>query len=102
MPKGYALLTEAIHDREGMEAYKLASLAPLLEHDGKLLVVDEHVEALEGSWHGNRTVLVEFESVERAHEWYASASYQAVLPLRKAAADCQVVILSGRDQPPPS
>ena len=95
MPKGYVILTEAIHDREKMDAYGQASRAALVEHGGKVLVVDEHVEVLEGEWHGNRTVIVEYESVEKAREWYASASYKDALPLRLAAADCNVVIASG-------
>lgn len=95
MAKGYAILTEAIHNRAGMDTYGAASWAPLVEHRGKVLVVDENVEVIEGDWHGNRTVVVEFESVEKAREWYESASYQAALPLRHAASDCNVVIVSG-------
>jgi uncharacterized protein (DUF1330 family) len=55
MPKGYVILTEAIHDREGMDAYAAASRASLLAHDGRVLVVEEDVEVLEGEWHGTRT-----------------------------------------------
>lgn len=95
MPKGYVILTEAIHDRAGMDAYGATSMASLIEHDGRVLVVDEDVEVLEGEWHGTRTVIVEYDSVERAREWYASAGYQEALPLRQAAAECNVVIASG-------
>jgi uncharacterized protein (DUF1330 family) len=95
MPKGYVILTEAIHDEEGMDAYSAASYAPTVEHGAKILVVDTNVEVVEGEWHGNRTVVVEFDSVETARQWYESESYQAVLPLRLAAADCNVVICSG-------
>jgi uncharacterized protein (DUF1330 family) len=98
--KGYVVLTEAIHDPATMDAYGTASMASLIEHGGRPLVVDEHVEVLEGEWHGTRTVIVEYESVEKAREWYHSASYQAALPLRQAAADCNVVILQGFSLPP--
>lgn len=93
--KGYAILTEDIHDGPAMEEYGRASTASLLEHGGKVLVVDEDVEVLEGSWHGTRTVVVEFPSVDAAREWYRSPSYRAALPLRQAAADCNVVIATG-------
>jgi uncharacterized protein (DUF1330 family) len=92
MPKGYVILTEAIHDRAGMDAYGAASL---IEYGGRVLVVDEDVEVLEGEWHGTRTVIVEYGSVEQAREWYESESYRAARPLRQAAADCNVVIASG-------
>jgi uncharacterized protein (DUF1330 family) len=95
MAKGYAIFTEAIRDRPGMDAYGQASMPSLIEHGGKVLVVDEDVEVLEGEWHGTRTVIVEYESVDKARGWYRSPSYQASLPLRQAAADCNVVIASG-------
>ena len=95
MPKGYVILTEAIHDRAGIDAYGAASMPSLIEYGGRVLVVDEDVEVLEGEWHGTRTVIVEYESVERAREWYRSDGYQQALPLRQAAADCNAVIASG-------
>jgi uncharacterized protein (DUF1330 family) len=95
MPKGYAILTEAIHDPAGMAAYETASTAALLEFGGRVLVVDADVEVVEGTWPGTRTVIVEFASVETARAWYDSPSYRAAQPLRQAAADCNVVIASG-------
>jgi uncharacterized protein (DUF1330 family) len=50
---------------------------------------------LEGDWHGPQTVVLEFESVEAAREWYHSDAYQAAAKLRHAAADCNGVIVSG-------
>src|SRR4051794_24614041 len=102
VPKGYVVLTEDIHDRAGMDAYGKASTAALIEHGGRVLVVDEDVQVLEGEWHGTRTVIVEYESVAKAREWYDSASYQAALALRQASADCNVVILAGFELPSPS
>jgi uncharacterized protein (DUF1330 family) len=95
MPKGYVILTEVVLDPAGMEAYSRASGASLAEYGGTPIVVEEHVEVLEGEWHGTRTVIVEYESVEKAREWYASDQYQAAVPLRRAASDCNVVIVSG-------
>jgi uncharacterized protein (DUF1330 family) len=95
MPKGYVILTEAIHDPEGMGRYAETSRASLIEYGGTPLVVDDNVEVLEGEWQGTRTVIVEFESVEKTREWYESATYAKARPLRQAAADCNVVIVSG-------
>jgi uncharacterized protein (DUF1330 family) len=97
--KGYVILTEEIHDPVAMAEYAVSSTAPLMEFGGRVLVVDEDVEVLEGEWHGTRTVVVEFDSVERAHEWYDSDRYQASLPLRQAAAECNVVICTGFTMP---
>ena len=99
MAKGYVIMTEHIHDPEGMAGYEQASATSLVEFGGRPLVVDQDVDVLEGAWSGTRTVLVEFESVERARAWYHSPSYQDALPLRQAAADCSVVIATGFEMP---
>jgi uncharacterized protein (DUF1330 family) len=95
MAKGYVILTEAIRDEPAMDEYGRASTASLLAYGGRVLVVDDRVEVLEGEWHGTRTVIVEYSSVEQAHAWYESAEYGDALPLRKAAADCNVIIAAG-------
>jgi uncharacterized protein (DUF1330 family) len=99
MPKGYVILTEAIHDPETMRDYERASTAPLLAHHGRILAVDEDVRILEGRWHGTRTVLVEFPTVDDANAWYESEDYRAALPLRQAAAECNVALLTGFSLP---
>ena len=99
MPKGYVVLTEAIHDPAGMDAYGQASMPSIIEAKAKVLAVDEQVEVLEGEWHGTRTVIVEFDSVDAAREWYRSDAYQAALPLRQGASECNVAIVSGFELP---
>jgi uncharacterized protein (DUF1330 family) len=93
MPKGYIIITEEMKDPAGMAEYgKLASQAMA---GATLLSFDQKPEVLEGSWHGSQTVVLEFESVEAAREWYHSDAYQAAAKLRQAAADCNGVIVSG-------
>ena len=60
-----------------------------------VLAVDTAPKVLEGSWHGDQTVVLEFESVDAARAWYESEGYQKAAKLRQAAADCNAVILSG-------
>jgi len=99
MPKGYVIVTEAIKDPAGMEAYARAAGATLAEHGAKILVVHDGAQQLEGEWHGDRTVVLEFESVEAARAWYESAEYEKAKPLRQAAADSNVVIVAGFEPP---
>jgi uncharacterized protein (DUF1330 family) len=93
MPKGYVVLTEAIKDPEGMKAYGRAAGAAM--GGVKILAVDTTPETLEGTWHGDQTVVLEFESVEAARAWYESEAYQNAAKLRQSAADCNAVIISG-------
>ncbi|OBY31056.1 DUF1330 domain-containing protein [Mycolicibacter kumamotonensis] len=94
-PKGYVILTEAIKDPEGMLAYGKAAQPTMASGGATILAVETQPEVLEGDWHGNQTVVLEFESVEAARAWYHSEGYQQAAKLRQAAADCNAVILSG-------
>jgi uncharacterized protein (DUF1330 family) len=91
--KGYVILTEAVKDPEGMKAYGQAAGAAM--GGVNVLAVDTAPKVVEGSWHGNQTVVLEFESVDAARAWYESEAYQKAAKLRQAAADCNVVTLSG-------
>lgn len=93
MAKGYVIITEDVKDAAGMAEY--GKLASQTMGNAKVLAFGPAVETLEGQWHGTQTVLLEFESVEAAKEWYYSEEYQAAAKLRQAAADCNGVIVSG-------
>jgi len=99
MPRGYVVVTEAIKDSEGMAAYSQAAAPSMARSGARPLVVDGQPRVLEGEWHGNRTVILEFESVEAAQAWYDSDSYAAARPLRQAAAESNAVLLSGFEMP---
>src|SRR5690606_27521238 len=69
LPKAYVILTETIHDPEGMKAYAekaAAASAPGMS----MLAMDPDVQVLEGEWPEGRTIVLEFESVEAARAWY--------------------------------
>ena len=100
MPKGYVILTEAVRDRAGIDAYGRAAGPSMVSGGASVLAADAQPEVLEGSWHGDRTVVLEFDSVEAARAWYESAEYQKAKPLRQAAADTNAVIVAGFETPP--
>ena len=75
-------------------------LGAFYQAGGQVLVANDAPELIEGSWHGKRTVLLEFESVETARNWYRSAEYQGLAgPRRHAAADSNAVIVAGFKMP---
>ncbi len=100
MPKAYVILTEAIKDRAGMRAYAQAAAPSMAEGDASVLVVDPRPQVLEGEWHGDQTVVLEFPSAEAARAWYESPAYQEAKSLRQAAADTNAVIVAGFERPP--
>ena len=93
MAKGYVILTEAIEDPEGMKAYGRAAGGAM--GGVNVLAVDTAPKVVEGTWHGNQTVVLEFESVDAARAWYESEAYQKAAKLRQAAAESNIVIVSG-------
>ncbi|NEC85429.1 DUF1330 domain-containing protein [Streptomyces sp. SID12501] len=99
MPKGYVIVTEAIKDPVGLEVYARAAGATLVASGASILAVDDGPQQLEGEWHGDRTIVLEFESVEAARAWYESAEYEKAKPLRHAAADTNMVIVAGFEPP---
>ena len=72
-----------------------AKLAGKAMAGATILAFDPNAEQIEGEWHGTQTVLLEFESVEAAREWYNSDAYQEAAKVRQAAADCNGAILTG-------
>ena len=60
-----------------------------------LLAFAQNPTVVEGDWHGSQTVVLEFESVDAAKEWYYSDAYQEAAKIRQGAAECNGVIVSG-------
>jgi uncharacterized protein (DUF1330 family) len=99
MAKGYAVFTVVIHDEGRYQGYVEKAGQTIGKSGGRLIVVDDSPEVLEGKWHGVRTVVLEFDSVEAARSWYNSADYQAIVKERLASAEANAVILRGIEPP---
>lgn len=91
----YFIITEQIHDPAGMGEYAKAAAPTIAAHGGKVVVYDTATEAVEGQWHGNQTVVVQFDTVEAARAWHESPEYAEARKLREAAADSNAVIVKG-------
>ena len=99
MPKGYVIFTESIRDRAGYDAYGQKARPTIVQAGGRVIIVHDDPEVLEGQWHGSRTVVLEFDTVEAARNWYRSPEYQAVIGERHASTDANAVIVGGFEMP---
>ena len=99
MPKGYIIFTLAIRDRAGLDSYIEKAVPTIMQHGGRPIAVDDNAECVEGNWHGDRTVVLEFDSVEAPRRWYNSSEYQPVKRLGHAATERSVAIVSGFEMP---
>jgi len=68
-----------------------ATLAPF---GGRFLIHGGPVEQLEGAWSGD-LIVVEFPDKVRARDWYASAAYREILPLRTRNSQGDVILIDG-------
>jgi uncharacterized protein (DUF1330 family) len=61
---------------------------------GRFVVHGAAVEVIEGVWPGN-IVIIEFPDLARAHAWYDSPDYRAILTLRLGHAEGDVIMVEG-------
>ncbi len=99
MPKGYAIFTETINDQGRYDGYVQKALPTLIQSGGRPIVIHDGPEVLEGNWHGTRTVILEFDSVDAARNWYHSPAYQAIVGERHASTDANAAIVGGFEMP---
>ena len=93
----YLIAKISIKDRENYARYEEGFMDIWSRYQGKLLVVDEQPEVLEGDWDCTRTVLLEFPGEAEAKAWYHSDEYQALAEHRFASSDGNIVLVKGFD-----
>lgn len=92
---GYVIADVDVHDTAGFEEYRALVPATIEKYGGKYLVRGGKTEVLEGEHQAHRVVVLEFLSYERAKEWYTSAEYKPLIPMRQRAAKTTVVLVEG-------
>ncbi len=87
----YVIAEIDLHHPEQYAHYTAAVPATLAAHGGRLAALSAEPEVLEGDWAPERLVLLEFDDVEAAKRWYASAEYTEARRLREGAATLRLV-----------
>ena len=87
MPKGYLVAHIRVHDAEGFKKFAEMAMPAIAEYGGKVLVRNPNPEVREGSDSG-LVIVIEFESIENARNFYESSEYTAAKAVRELAADC--------------
>ncbi len=91
----YVIACVAVNDPDTYERYRDEVKATVVNHRGRFLVRGGAISVKEGSWSKPCLVVLEFPTLAAAHAWYGSPAYQAILPLRLAAAEADVIIVEG-------
>jgi uncharacterized protein (DUF1330 family) len=93
-PPGYVIAEVEVTDPGTMQKYgdKVPeTMAPFHHH---FVVRGGKTQALEGE-PPKRIIVIAFDSVEKAREWYDSPAYSEIKPIRQSAAKSRVFIVEG-------
>lgn len=91
----YVIVEVTIHDPKDYEEYKKLTPASIAAYDGSFAVRGGKTETLEGNWQPERIVVLEFPTVERAKEWWASDEYAPAKAIRQRSALTNMIVVEG-------
>lgn len=75
--------------------YKGMAQETVAKYGGRYLVRGGQMSILEGSWKPTRIVILEFDSYEKAHEWWHSSEYAPAKALRQRLSSTDLLIVDG-------
>ena len=91
----YCIAYESINDPNTFEEYRRQVMATLEAHGGRFIVRGGATECVEGAWDAERTVVIEFPSMDQARAWYHGEAYQELAAIRREASTADFVLVEG-------
>ena len=95
MKKGYLIIKINISHTELFKQYPPLSTKAVEKFGGKYLIRGGAFEVVEGKWPAERTTVVEFESFDKAKEFYNSLEYNEAKKVRQKSADTDFILIEG-------
>jgi uncharacterized protein (DUF1330 family) len=92
---GYVIVEIDVFDPAGYEEYKNQAGATVVAYGGKYIVRGGATETLESDWKPKRLVVLEFESVQRAKDWWNSQEYRELKKMRQRTAHAKMIVVEG-------
>ena len=91
----YIIVDIEVQDAALYDEYRKRVGPTLAQYGGKFIVRGGKVDVLEGDWQPSRIVVLEFQSVARAREWYDSAEYREPKEMRMRASAGNLILVEG-------
>lgn len=88
-----------IVDEEAAAKYRELAAAAIAAYGGRYLARAAEAIVAEGDSTHRRIVIVEFDSMEKIRDWYASPEYAEALRFRGAALNRRLMFVNGIGQP---
>jgi uncharacterized protein (DUF1330 family) len=84
-----------IHDEQTYARYRQQVSPGLLAAGGQYLARGSAIEVLEGDWQPARIVLVRFDSMAAARQWWSSPEYAELKRLRQHSTKTNMILVDG-------
>jgi uncharacterized protein (DUF1330 family) len=91
----YVILNIEVTNPERFAEYVKVAAATVASYDGRYLARGGRAEKLEGSWEPKRFVVLEFPTLQRAKDWWASEEYRQAKALRQSASTTDLIVVEG-------
>ena len=91
----YVITDIQVTDPMRYEDYKVLSSSSAALYGGTFIVRGGAHESLEGDWHPNRVVILEFPSADHVRRWWSSPEYEAAKAIRREAAESRIIMVEG-------
>jgi uncharacterized protein (DUF1330 family) len=95
----YVISEVEVRDAAAMESYRTLAAQSIAQYGGRYLVRGGAVELVEGGPPPRTLIIVEFPSMARLREWYASANYAEALKVRRSALERRLLFVEGLAPP---
>ncbi len=93
--EAYIIADIDVFDSDLYKNYQTKTPKTVKKYGGNFVVRGGSPKKLEGDWEPSRLVVIEFENVEAAREWYFSEEYQSILNIRQKASNGRMVLVEG-------
>jgi uncharacterized protein (DUF1330 family) len=92
----YAIVHTTVVDPEQYARYRALAQVTVAAHGGRYLVRGGEIACAEGEWPADTSlVVIEFPSMRRLQEWYASPGYVAAREVAKVAVRRTLAFVEG-------
>ncbi|WP_024509020.1 DUF1330 domain-containing protein [Bradyrhizobium sp. ARR65] len=91
----YVISEVEVWDAHAIERYRTLAAQSIALYGGRYLARGGAAELVEGGPPPKALVIVEFPSMQRAHEWYASKEYGEALKVRRTALERRLIFVEG-------
>ena len=91
----YVISEVEVRDAAAMDVYRSLASKAIAQYGGRYLVRGGAAEVVEGGPPPKALIIVEFPSMARLREWYASPEYAEALKVRQTALDRRLTFVEG-------